>query len=151
MDWSNPFMEQALRLAASAAHRGEIPVGAIIVHTPSQEVVAFAHNQTIKSQDPTAHAEMLSIRMACEKLKTNHLVDCELYVTLEPCAMCAQAIAHAKIGKLVYGASDPKGGGVEHGAAIFQQPTCHHKPEIVSGIGAEPAAALLKSFFKAKR
>lgn len=150
-DWNNPFMEQALRLAASAHHRGEVPIGAVIVHAPSQEIIASAHNQTIRQQDPTAHAEMLAIRAACEKLKSNYLNECELYVTLEPCAMCAQAIAHAKVGKLIYGASDPKGGGVEHGATVFQQPTCHHQPEVVSGIGAEPAAALLKAFFKAKR
>lgn len=147
--WQNPFMQQALALAAEAAQKNEVPVGAVVVKDGA--VIAATHNLTLAAQDPTAHAEMLAIREACQKLGTNHLTDCTLYVTLEPCAMCAQAIAHARVGTLVYAASDPKGGGVEHGPRIFTQPTCHHTPEVFSGIGAAEAGALLRDFFRDKR
>lgn len=149
MTWQNQFMQSALMQAKAAMQIGEVPVGAVVVY--KNEVIAAAHNETLKRKDPTAHAEMLAIRAACEKLQTTHLVDCDLYVTLEPCAMCAQAIAFSKIARVIYGASDPKGGGIEHGARIFNQPTCHHKPEVFSGIEADAASALLKEFFKEKR
>lgn len=149
MTWQNQFMQSALMQAKAAMQIGEVPVGAVIVY--KNEVIAAAHNETLKRKDPTAHAEMLAIRAACEKLQTTHLVDCDLYVTLEPCAMCAQAIAFSKITRIIYGASDPKGGGIEHGARIFNQPTCHHKPEVFSGIEADAASTLLKDFFKQKR
>ena len=149
MTWQNQFMQSALMQAKAAMQIGEVPVGAVIVY--KNEVIAAAHNETLKRKDPTAHAEMLAIRVACEKLQTTHLVDCDLYVTLEPCAMCAQAIAFSKITRIIYGASDPKGGGIEHGARIFNQPTCHHKPEVFSGIEADAASTLLKDFFKQKR
>jgi len=143
------MMQQALGQARLAMQAGEVPVGAVVVH--QGKVIAAAHNETLKRNDPTAHAEMLVIRAACAALKTTHLVDCDLIVTLEPCAMCAQAIAFSRIRKLIYAASDAKGGGVENGARIFNQPTCHHKPEIFSGIEAEAAGALLKEFFAKKR
>lgn len=145
--WQNQFLQAALAQAKAAM--GEVPVGAVVVH--ENNIIAAAHNETLRRNDPTAHAEMLAIRAACETLQTTHLVDCDLYVTLEPCAMCAQAIAFSKIARVIYGASDPKGGGVEHGARIFNQPTCHHKPEIFSGIEADTASELLKDFFKQKR
>lgn len=148
-DWQNPFMAEALALAQRAGENGEVPVGAVITHR--NQVIARAHNETITRNDPTAHAEMLAIRAACAALGSNYLNECTLYVTLEPCPMCAQAIAFARVGTLVYGASDPKGGGVENGPAIFRQPTCHHKPEVLSGIGAEQAGRVLQAFFKAKR
>lgn len=149
MNWQNQFMQAALEQAEAAIQKGEVPVGAVIVRHDA--IIAEAHNETAIRKDPTAHAEMLAIRAACEKLQTTHLVDCDLYVTLEACAMCAQAIAFSKIARVIYGASDPKGGGVEHGARIFNQPTCHHKPEIFSGIEANAASTLLKEFFKQKR
>ena len=143
------MMSHALEQAKLGALAGEVPVGAVILY--KGEIIAAAHNETLVRNDPTAHAEMLAIRAACAALKTTHLVECELIVTLEPCAMCAQAIAFARIRKLIYAASDPKGGGVENGPRIFNQPTCHHKPEIFSGIEAEAAGILLKEFFAAKR
>lgn len=148
-DWQNPFMAEAIALAQRAGENGEVPVGAVVTH--KEKVIARAHNETVARNDPTAHAEMLAIRAACETLQSNYLNDCALHVTLEPCPMCAQAIAFARIGTLVYGASDPKGGGVENGPMIFRQPTCHHRPEILSGIGAEQAGQILRAFFKAKR
>ena len=142
-------MQVALKEAQSAMLKAEVPVGAVIV--AGESIIATAHNETFLRNDPTAHAEMLAIRSACETLQTTHLVDCDLYVTLEPCAMCAQAIAFARIRRVIYAASDPKGGGVEYGARIFNQPTCHHRPEIFSGIESDSAASLLKEFFAQKR
>ena len=126
-------MERALHEARLAAERGEVPIGAVIVG-PDGTVLAEAGNRTEETRDPTAHAEMLAIRAAAAKLGAPRLVDCDLYVTLEPCPMCAQAISFARIRRLYWGAADPKGGGVEHGPRIFDQPTCHHKPELYPGL-----------------
>jgi tRNA(adenine34) deaminase len=143
-------MERALREARLAAERGEVPIGAVIVG-PDGVVLAEAGNRTEEARDPTAHAEMLVIRAAAAKLGAPRLVDCDLYVTLEPCPMCAQAISFARIRRLYWGAADPKGGGVEHGPRIFDQPTCHHKPELYPGIAEAEAGALLRAFFKERR
>ncbi len=143
-------MSLALEQARLAAARGEVPVGAVIVG-PDGNLLASEGNRVEALNDPTAHAELLAIRVAAAKSGAPRLVDCDLYVTLEPCPMCAQAISFARIRRLYYGASDPKGGGVEHGPHIFAQPTCHHAPEIYSGIAETEAAALLKAFFRARR
>ena len=143
-------MERALALARAAAERGEVPIGAVIMG-PSGELLAEAGNRTEELRDPTAHAEMLAIRAAAAKLGAPRLVECDLHVTLEPCAMCAQAISFARIRRLYCGASDPKGGGVEHGPRIFDQPTCHHKPELYPGIADAEAGELLRAFFKERR
>ena len=143
-------MDQALAEARAAAERGEVPIGAVIV-APDGTVLARAGNRTEADRDPTAHAELLAIRAAAAAFGAPRLVDCDLYVTLEPCPMCAQAISFARLRRVYYGASDPKGGGVEHGPRIFSQPTCHHRPEIYSGIADREAAALLQDFFKARR
>jgi tRNA(adenine34) deaminase len=140
---------RALELARQAAHAGEVPVGAVVVK--GGEVVGEAHNAPRSLKDPTAHAEMLAIRRASEKLGAERLEGCDLYVTLEPCAMCAGAIAHARIARLYYAAADPKGGAVEHGARVFEQKQCLHKPEVYSGIGESEAAELLRDFFRDKR
>ena len=149
------FMDMALTEADAAGGRGEVPVGAIVVNSASGQVIARAGNRVEETRDPTAHAEMLAIRAAVTKLAGNPpgraLSGHDLYVTLEPCPMCAQAIAFAHIGRLYYGAGDPKGGGVEHGPRIFAQPSCHHRPEIYSGIGEKRAGALLRDFFEALR
>jgi len=144
-------MQLALRQARLAYEQGEVPVGAVIVDSATQEVIAAAHNLTESASDPTAHAEMLAIRAACAALGSPRLTACDLYVTLEPCAMCAQAIAHARIRRLYFGAYDSKGGGVEHGARIFTHPTCHHKPEVIGGMEEMASAVLLKDFFAGKR
>ncbi|HEY4166837.1 MAG TPA: nucleoside deaminase, partial [Reyranella sp.] len=133
-----------------AAERGEVPIGAVIVG-PDGTVLAEVGNRTEGDRDPTAHAELLAIRAAAATLGASRLVECDLYVTLEPCPMCAQAISFARIRRLYYGASDPKGGGVEHGPRIFSQPTCHHAPEVYGGIAESEAARLLRDFFKARR
>ena len=143
------FMQLALEEAHAAAARGEVPVGCVIVR--QGEVVARAGNRTISDKDPTGHAELIAIRAAAAKLGTERLTDCDLYVTLEPCPMCAQAISFARLRRVYWGASDPKGGGVEHGPRIFDQPTCHHRPELYPGVGEVEAAALLRDFFKARR
>ena len=143
-------MERALREARAAAERGEVPVGAVIVRSDGA-LLAAAGNRTEADRDPTAHAELLAIRAAAATLGAPRLVDCDLYVTLEPCPMCAQAISFARLRRLYYGAADPKGGGVEHGPRLFSQPTCHHRPEIYGGIGEREAAALLQDFFRARR
>ncbi|MFI5030800.1 MAG: nucleoside deaminase [Reyranellales bacterium] len=143
-------MERALQQAHAAAERGEVPIGAVIVG-PDGVVLAEAGNRTEGDRDPTAHAELLAIRAAAAKLGAPRLVECDLYVTLEPCPMCAQAISFARIRRLYYGASDPKGGGVELGPRIFSQPTCHHAPEVYGGIAESEAARLLRDFFKARR
>ena len=143
-------MERALREARAAAERGEVPVGAVIVRSDGA-LLAAAGNRTEADRDPTAHAELLAIRAAAATLGAPRLFDCDLYVTLEPCPMCAQAISFARLRRLYYGAADPKGGGVEHGPRLFNQPTCHHRPEIYGGIGEGEAAALLQAFFKIRR
>ena len=143
-------MERALREARLAAERGEVPIGAVIVG-PDGEVLAEAGNRTEETRDPTAHAEMLAIRAAAARLGAPRLVDCDLYVTLEPCPMCAQAISFARLRRLYYGAADPKGGGIEHGPRIFDQPTCHHKPELYPGLGEGEAGELLRAFFRERR
>lgn len=143
-------MLRALAEAEAAAARGEVPVGAVIAG-PDGALLAAAGNRTRELSDPTAHAELLAIRAACAALGMERLTGCDLYVTLEPCPMCATAISFARIRRLYYGASDPKGGGVEHGPRIFSQPTCHHVPEIYPGIGEAHASDILKEFFRAKR
>lgn len=142
-------MRTALETARAAAGLGEVPVGAAIARGGA--VIAVAANAPRRLHDPTAHAEIRVIRAAAQLIGSDRLEDCDLWVTLEPCAMCAGAIAHARIARLYYAASDPKGGAVEHGARVFAQPTCHHRPEIYSGIGASEAAALLKDFFATRR
>jgi tRNA(Arg) A34 adenosine deaminase TadA len=143
-------MQRALELARSAAERGEVPIGCVIVG-PGGEILAEAANRTETDRDPTAHAELLAIRAAAARLGAPRLVDCDLHVTLEPCPMCAQAIAFARLRRVYYGASDPKGGGVEHGPRIFDQPTCHHRPELYGGIAEREAGELLRAFFKERR
>lgn len=143
------FMPRALAAARAAAAAGEVPIGAVVVK--DGEVIAEAHNAPRGSHDPTAHAEILAIRRAAEVLGDERLTGCELWVTLEPCAMCAGAIAHARIARLYYAASDPKGGAVEQGARVFDQPQCLHRPEVYTGIGEEEAAELLRTFFRERR
>lgn len=143
-------MGKALAEARAAAERGEVPVGAVIVSSDGQ-VVAAAGNRTRELNDPTAHAEILALRAACAEAGSERLPGHDLYVTLEPCAMCAAAMAAARIRRIYYGASDPKSGGVAHGARIFSHPQAHHQPEIYDGIAAEEAAELLRSFFAAQR
>ncbi|WP_324828881.1 nucleoside deaminase [Qipengyuania zhejiangensis] len=142
-------MQRALALAELSAAAGEVPVGAVVVH--QGRIVAEAHNAPRDTCDPTAHAEILAIRRAAETLGQDRLTDCELWVTLEPCAMCAGAIVHARIARLYYGASDEKGGAVEHGGRIFDQPQCLHRPQVYPGIGEERAAGLLREFFRQRR
>jgi tRNA(Arg) A34 adenosine deaminase TadA len=143
-------MLRALSEAQAAGARGEVPIGAVIA-APDGALIAAAGNRTRELTDPTAHAELLVIRAACARLGAERLTGCDLYVTLEPCPMCAAAVSFARIRRLYYGAADPKGGGVEHGARIYNHPTCHHAPEIYSGIGEEQAAALLRAFFHGRR
>ncbi|MBN2905165.1 MAG: nucleoside deaminase [Rhodobacteraceae bacterium] len=149
----SPFrshMAAALAEARAAAARGEVPVGAVIV-SPQGQVVAAAGNRTRELSDPTAHAEILALRAACAAAGSERLPGHDLYVTLEPCAMCASAISQARIARLYYGAADPKSGGVAHGARVFQHPQCHHVPQVYDGIAAAQAEALLKSFFAGRR
>jgi tRNA(adenine34) deaminase len=143
------FMDDALGQAQAASAADEVPVGAVVVRDGA--IVARAGNRTLRDHDPTAHAEMLAIRAAAAALGTERLADCDLYVTLEPCAMCAGAISFARIRRLYYGAADPKGGAVEHGVRFFSAATCHHRPEVYGGLGESEAAALLRDFFKARR
>ena len=145
------YMRQALLLAQQAATCGEVPVGAVMVDSATGEVVASAVNQTETGCDPTAHAEIIVIREACVALASPRIPRCDLYVTLEPCPMCAQAISNARIRRLYYGAGDSKGGGVEHGARIFAATSCHHAPEVYAGIMEEESARLLTQFFKERR
>ena len=142
-------MALALDQARVAAAAGEVPVGAVVVR--QGEVIAAAHNAPRTLHDPSAHAEMLAIRKAASALGQERLGDCELWVTLEPCAMCAGAISHARIARLYYAASDPKGGAIEHGPRLYDQPQCLHRPEIYSGMGEEEAGALLRGFFRERR
>jgi tRNA(adenine34) deaminase len=145
-----PAMRHALELASEAAAAGEVPVGAVVVDADGR-IVAAAANRTLADRDPSAHAEMLAVREASARLGSERLVGHDLYVTLEPCAMCAGAIALARIRRLYYGAADPKGGAVENGVRFFESPTCHHRPEIYPAIGEAAASALLKEFFRARR
>jgi tRNA(Arg) A34 adenosine deaminase TadA len=143
-------MDRALALARAAAAMGEIPVGAVIV-APDGRVLAEAHNLTRQRKDPTAHAELLAIQQAAQALQSERLIDCDLYVTLEPCPMCAAAISFARVRRLYYGASDPKSGGVEQGPRIFSHSTCHHVPEIYPGLAEAESRALLETFFAGLR
>ena len=142
-------MDTALSEARKARDAGEVPVGAVIVRDGA--VIAAAHNRTLTDRDPTAHAEILAIRAAARTLGSERLVGCDLYVTLEPCPMCAAAISFARLRRLYFAAYDPKSGGVEQGARIFDQPTCHHRPEVYGGIGEEEASRLLTEFFAERR
>lgn len=144
-------MEQALAEATRAAAAGEVPVGAVLVDAATGAVLAASGNLVETNHDPTAHAEMLVLRAGAAKLQTPRLEHCDLYVTLEPCAMCAAAISFGRIRRLYFGAYDPKGGAVEHGARFFELPTCHHRPDIYGGIEEARAAALLKGFFAERR
>jgi tRNA(Arg) A34 adenosine deaminase TadA len=144
-------MAEALSEARAAAERGEVPVGAVIVERATGAIIAAASNRVVELKDPTAHAELLAIRDACRAKGSERLAGCDLHVTLEPCAMCAQAIAFARIDRVYFGASDPKGGGVEHGARIFAQATCHHRPEVYGGLSEQASADLLRAFFAARR
>ena len=143
-------MDLALAEAIRARDLGEVPIGAVVVSADG-EALASAGNRTLALHDPTAHAELLAIRAACERLGSERLSDCDLYVTLEPCAMCAAAISFARIRRLYFGAPDPKGGAVEHGPRFFTQATCHHAPEVIGGLGETKAASLLREFFAQKR
>ncbi|GMM61292.1 nucleoside deaminase [Novosphingobium pituita] len=142
-------MKLALEQAQEAARQGEVPIGAVVVHRGA--VIAAAHNRPRALTDPTAHAEILAIRAAAARLGQERLEECDLWVTLEPCPMCAGAITHARIARVYYAAPDPKGGAVEHGARLFDQPTCLHRPEVYGGLGEAEAAALLRGFFRARR
>jgi tRNA(adenine34) deaminase len=142
-------MDLALKAAENAGKSGEVPIGCVIVL--NNRVVATAGNRTVTDRDPTAHAEILAIRGASEAIGSERLVDCDLYVTLEPCTMCAGAISLGRIRRLYYGASDPKGGAVDSGVRFFTSPTCHHVPEVYSAVGESEAATLLRDFFKARR
>lgn len=150
MDETN-YMARALEEARAATEYGEVPVGAVVVEATTNRILAVTSNRVEQDRDPTAHAEILALRAAAHELRTPRLNECDLYVTLEPCAMCAQAIAFARIRRLVFGAYDPKGGGVEHGAKIFAQPTCHHAPEIIGGLEEGASSVLLKEFFSGLR
>jgi tRNA(adenine34) deaminase len=143
------FMDLALKAAENAGKSGEVPIGCVIVL--NGEVIAAAGNRTLTDRDPTAHAEILAIRQAAEAIGSERLVDCDLYVTLEPCTMCAGAISFARIRRLYYGAADAKGGAVDSGVRFFASPTCHHGPEVYSAVGESEAATLLREFFKARR
>jgi len=143
------FMDMALDEARKAKSLGEVPVGCVVVRDGA--IVASAGNRTLADRDPTAHAEMLAIRAAARELGSERLTGCDLYVTLEPCAMCAAAISFARIRRLYYGAPDPKGGAVDHGPRFYQSPTCHHRPEVYGGISENEAATLLRTFFEARR
>jgi tRNA(adenine34) deaminase len=143
------FMDMALDEARAAGERGEVPIGCVLVHEGA--IIARAGNRTIADRDPTAHAEILAIRHAASVLGSERLEGCDLYVTLEPCAMCAGAVAFARIRRLYYGAADPKGGAVDNGVKFFASPTCHHRPEVYSGLAEAEAGALLRKFFRERR
>ncbi len=154
MPHANPVpdpMEEAFRQADAAGARGEVPVGAVVVDAGTGRILAAAGNEVEQRADPTAHAEVLALRAAAAEVGTPRLVDCDLYVTLEPCAMCAGAISFARVRRLFFGAYDPKGGAVDHGPRFFAQPTCHHRPDVVGGLQAARGETLLKSFFATKR
>jgi len=143
------FMELALQEGQRAGERGEVPVGCVLVR--GAEVIARSGNRTLAERDPTAHAEIVAIRHAAQRLGSERLEDCDLYVTLEPCAMCAGAVSFARIRRLYYGAADPKGGAVDNGVKFFASPSCHHRPEVYGGLAEEAAGDLLKKFFKERR
>jgi tRNA(adenine34) deaminase len=143
------LMDLALRAAGNAANAGEVPIGCVVVR--NGEVIATAGNRTLTDRDPTAHAEILAIRQAASHIGSERLIDCDLYVTLEPCTMCAAAISFARIRRLYYGAADPKGGAVDSGVRFFASKTCHHVPEVYSAVGESGSATLLREFFKARR
>ncbi len=145
------YMRIALHLAQAAGRAGEAPIGAVLVDPADGQVVIAAHNAPIAGRDPTAHAEIMALRIGGALLRNYRLSGLWLYVTLEPCAMCAGAISHARIGRLVFAASDPKGGAVLHGPKLFEQPTCHWRPEVAHGVLADESAALLRGFFRARR
>lgn len=149
--FENIHMNRALEAAKEAEERGEVPIGAVIVHNPTDKVISVTSNRVLELKDPTAHAEVLAIRAACAILDNERLNDCDLYVTLEPCPMCAQAISFARIRRLYFAAEDEKGGGVENGPRIFNSASCHHKPEVYGGLMATSAAKLLRNFFKERR
>src|ERR1700722_17725165 len=146
---ASSFMDLALKAAETAQNSGEVPIGCVIVRNGA--VIALAANRTLTDRDPTAHAEILAIRQAAAAVGSERLIDCDLYVTLEPCTMCAGAISLARIRRLYYGAADTKGGAVESGVRFFASPTCHHAPEIYSAVGEGEAATMLREFFKARR
>lgn len=143
------FMDLALEQAENAEKAGEVPIGCVIVR--DNAVIARAGNRTLTDRDPTAHAEILALRAAARRLGSERLIDCDLYVTLEPCTMCAAAISFARIRRLYYGAADPKGGAVDSGVRFFASPTCHHAPDVYPSVGENKAAAMLREFFKARR
>tara|TARA_B100000686_G_scaffold354937_1_gene468348 strand:- start:8175 stop:8621 length:447 start_codon:yes stop_codon:yes gene_type:complete len=145
------YMDEALTKAKDAYTQGEVPVGCVIVERASGRILAKTANRSECDHDPTAHAEVLAIRAACAALGDTRLPGCDMYVTLEPCTMCAAAISFARIQNLYFGAYDPKGGGVDHGARFYQQPTCHHKPDVYGGINEQECQALLKTFFQERR
>jgi tRNA(Arg) A34 adenosine deaminase TadA len=147
----NKYMQEALAAAKRAAAAGEVPVGAVLVEAASGKILATAANRTEQDKDATAHAEIIVLREGGKLLKTPRLTGCDLYVTLEPCPMCAAAISLARLRRLYFGAYDPKSGGVEHGPKVFQHPTCHHAPEVYGGIHEQDCAALLKAFFQERR
>lgn len=149
MPVGSDFMALALKEAEDAGRRGEVPIGAVVVL--GGKVLASAGNRTREDADPTAHAEILALRAACRKQGSERLPGAHLYVTLEPCAMCAAAISFARIERLYYGAADPKGGGVDHGGRFYAQPTCHHRPDVYSGFSESRSAELLRDFFSQKR
>ena len=144
-------MDRALDQARAAAAAGEVPVGAVLVEAATGRILAETRNRIAELADPTAHAEVLAIRAAAAALGSPRLPECDLYVTLEPCPMCAAAIAFARLRRVYYGAADPKGGAVDHGVRLFDQPSCHHRPEVYGGIGETEAAGLLREFFQARR
>lgn len=147
----NKYMQRAIEAAQDAAARGEVPIGAVLVHGSSGEIIAVAGNRTETAHDPAGHAEVAVLQAGGKHFGTARLVDCDLYVTLEPCPMCATAISFARIRRLYFGAYDAKGGGVEHGPRIYTQPTCHHVPDVYGGIAEQACADILKNFFKARR
>ena len=145
------YMEKALEQAELAYKHDEVPVGAVIVNNETKDIIAQSYNLVETTNDPTAHAEIIAIKQACELMKSPRLVNCNIYVTLEPCPMCAQAISFARLNAIYYGAHDLKGGGIENGAQIYNKSSCHHKPEIYSGIYEKECAKILKEFFNKKR
>ncbi len=144
-------MQKALQVAKSAILRDEVPVGAVLVDYKNNKIISSGSNTVIEDSDPTAHAEINIIRAACREKLSTHLDDCDIYITLEPCAMCAQAISNARIRRIYYGAYDPKSGGVDHGARVLESSSCHHKPEVYGGILEKECSDLLVGFFKSKR
>lgn len=151
MESEKKYMSYALAEAVAAAGRGEVPVGAVLVDTTTGDIIAASGNDVISASDPTGHAEMRVLRQAARQLGAPRLVDCDLYVTLEPCPMCAGALSLARVRRIYFGAYDPKGGGVEHGPRVFSHPTCHHRPEVYGGIDEDACGQILRDFFQARR